>query len=138
MANKASDILKLKKLSITKARVHILDTFIHNHRPLSIIELKKQKELKDFNESSLYRNLTKLVDADILRVVPSINEFQHYELIPIGIKHHHHHIICSVCEKIQCLSVCMIDSVMEKMTKDSGFKVSGHSLEIYGLCSSCQ
>ena len=132
----ALEVLKSHNLSVTKARSEILTIFLSSNKPLSIQELKDFKTLCDINESSLYRNLTKLMEVEIIRQVPSINDFSYYELTPQS--SHHHHITCTSCSKIKCLTTCSIDNALSKMASKEGFSLEGHSLELYGVCEDCK
>lgn len=134
----ADTILKENGLRITKARVEVLTEYLKTGKPLSIFDFKKKKIFSAWNESSLYRNITKLEEAGIIRQIPSPQDFKIYELNSKTPKHHHHHIICSGCKSVQCLTSCSINSGLTKMADEVGFVVEGHSLEVFGLCPDCQ
>ena len=51
---------------------------------------------------------------------------------------HHDHILCIKCGKVEEF----VDEVIEQRQKDiaekSGFSMTDHSLNIYGICKDCQ
>lgn len=133
---KAENILKENNLSITKARTSVLELFLKSKKPLSVKDFKAKKKFESFNESSIYRNLTKLEEAGIIHSIPSSGDFHYFELAPQG--HHHHHITCKKCQKVQCLHVCGLEKKMKEMASSVEFDLVGHSVELIGLCSKCR
>ncbi|MCF8060785.1 MAG: transcriptional repressor [Bacteriovoracaceae bacterium] len=133
----ATDRLKEKGLRCTKARLIILSHFLKQNKPLSIKEFKKVKELKELDESSLYRNFKKLEKAKLIHSVPGSDDFQYYEIKNPQTHDHHHHITCNSCKKIQCLNDCSVERQLSKMAESAGFKIEGHKLELYGTCLKC-
>ena len=123
-------------MSITKVRIAALEFFLESKRPLSIIDFKKNKKFKSINESSIYRNLTKFEENNIIQIVPGAGEFQKYELAQDD--HHHHHIVCSKCKITKCLNLCGLEKRMKTMAQSVGFTLTGHSVELLGLCGKCQ
>ena len=58
----------------------------------------------------------------------------HYQLSHRG---HHHHLLCVECGASQDLLGCDIESVLESTSARHGFQITGHWLEVYGKCRSC-
>jgi len=114
----------------------LLKLFLTAQRPISIFDIKKFDFMNEFNESSIYRNLTRFEELDIIQAVPSSHDYQLFELK--NPEHHHHHIVCTSCEEVRCLSGCGLDKAMKKMATNAGFILKGHSLELFGLCAKCQ
>ena len=135
---KLEQVLKKYGLRVTKARLQVLREYMESKKPLSIYDFKKKKIFSTWNESSLYRNMTKLEEAGVIRQVPSAQDFKLYEMNDKEKKHHHHHIICTLCKAVECLTNCQINHNLKKMAEKVGFSVEGHNLELYGRCSRCQ
>jgi len=49
---------------------------------------------------------------------------------------HHDHIVCLKCGRWRPLHECLVARPTRRMA--SGFRVTGHQLEIYGYCADCQ
>ena len=130
-------ILKKHGLRVTKAREQVLAEYLVTKKPLSIFDFKKKKVFSNWDESSIYRNITKLEEAGLIHSVPSSKDIKFYELAPTKDHHHHHHIICTKCEAVECLHDCSIDDQLKKMAKKVGFTMKGHTLELTGLCAKC-
>jgi Fur family ferric uptake transcriptional regulator len=52
-------------------------------------------------------------------------------------KRHHDHLTCSQCSKIVEFENTEIEHLQEKVAKEFGFVLTGHLLELYGICPSC-
>jgi len=50
----------------------------------------------------------------------------------------HDHLICTNCGKVQEFIDNSLPDIEERVSKDKNFKVSHHSLYIYGQCKECQ
>ena len=51
---------------------------------------------------------------------------------------HHHHLTCSECHRIVSVDACLPPQLLEKVERQSGFAISGHRVELFGCCPSCQ
>jgi Fur family ferric uptake transcriptional regulator len=58
-----------------------------------------------------------------------------YEL---GAKDHHDHIICTKCGSISEFVDEEIESRQKKIAEELGFVMQEHSMQIYGICKTCQ
>ncbi len=48
---------------------------------------------------------------------------------------HHHHAICTRCNKVQVLDTCPFERLLEHPLKE--FVVQYHNFEVFGLCQDC-
>jgi Fe2+ or Zn2+ uptake regulation protein len=86
--------------------------------------------LPTLDRVSVYRAIELLASLDIVHQVLTTHGEVHYE------KHeetHHHHAVCTKCEKTSCVNGCAVPTVK----KIKGFTNIHHSLVFTGLCSSC-
>jgi Fur family transcriptional regulator, ferric uptake regulator len=51
---------------------------------------------------------------------------------------HHHHAICTSCGRSYDVDDAGLSEVLGRMGSRSGFRVTAHRLEIFGLCAACQ
>ena len=51
---------------------------------------------------------------------------------------HHDHLVCIHCNHVVEFVDELIEERQRQIAKDSGFKMTDHSLHIYGVCKSCQ
>jgi Fe2+ or Zn2+ uptake regulation protein len=51
---------------------------------------------------------------------------------------HHHHAICTGCGRSLDVDDLGLTGVLAEIGRRSGFRVTAHRLEVFGLCSACQ
>ncbi len=50
---------------------------------------------------------------------------------------HHHHVLCSRCGRTSEIDDAGLRPMMREVTRQTGFRVDGHRLEVFGLCPAC-
>ena len=53
-------------------------------------------------------------------------------------KRHHDHLTCRSCSRIVEFENNEIERLQEKVAKEFGFTLTGHLLELYGICPDCR
>lgn len=130
-------MLKEANLRITDHRLAILETVAKVKQPITVYELVDQLRKKyNIDQATVYRNLSSLHEAGLLRRLDFNHGHAHYEVEtgrPL------HSLVCSNCETIEKIEGISIDDTVKKMLKRSKkFKSTRtHSMEIYGLCRTC-
>jgi Fur family transcriptional regulator, ferric uptake regulator len=51
---------------------------------------------------------------------------------------HHHHLVCTVCQRSVDLGDCGITGHVEAAARNAGYVLDSHRLELFGRCPSCQ
>lgn len=120
---------------ITKARRAIVEIFSNFEEPLSVADiLDILKKLKiNSNKTTIYREIDFLKAKGIIHEIDFGESKKRYEL-----KGEHHHIICESCSRVEDIEDCEVESLEKTIKSKTGFKISRHSLEFFGLCRSCQ
>lgn len=123
-------------LKTTPARAAITDFLKASSSPVDVEEIIKflrSKKLKT-NKVTVYRNIELLYkNKAVERLEFGEGKFR-YEIK----KRHHHHLICTNCGKIKEVEGDFLKKIEEEIYKDKNFKVTGHSLEFFGLCRNCR
>lgn len=130
----AEEILREAHLSVTKARLEILGVFINGHGPYSADDVNQKLPDGFCDQATIFRTLKQFKEKNILKVVHFQEDFARYELKTHG--HHHHHLVCEDCGKIEVLESCPLNALLEE-ANDKGFKVKNHALELFGQCRKC-
>ncbi|HET9496062.1 MAG TPA: transcriptional repressor [Chloroflexia bacterium] len=90
--------------------------------------------------ATVFRTLELLVEQGILRRVHTesgANWGHSYVLCGLS-DAHHHHLVCTVCGRVSDFEGCSVDGLIEGLKGQTGFRVQGHHLELYGECEECQ
>lgn len=123
-------------LKSTPARAAITDFLRSSLSPVDVEEIIKflrSKKLKT-NKVTVYRNIELLYKNGVVERLEFGEGKFRYEIK----KRHHHHLICTNCGKIYEVEGDFLKKMEEEIYKNKNFKVTGHSLEFFGLCQSCR
>lgn len=130
-------ILKDNGLKITKNRIAILTELDKKEIPLTAEEIyitlshsKKEK----YSISSVYRALMQFSEKNIVKKSAQIDGTTYYQLI----SGHTHSLICEKCKKIIPINHCPIHTLINDIEQKTDFLITGHHLEIKGVCKSCK
>lgn len=85
--------------------------------------------------ATVYRTLSLLEDSEMVTSLSFGAQGKKYEL---GSKDHHDHIICTKCGLISEFMDDEIETRQKKIAEELGFVMQEHSMQIYGICQSCQ
>lgn len=131
--------LKQQGARITSVRSTMIEIFTKKKHPLSATELLE--ELKHHglkvNKTTVYRELTFLLEGKIITHVTIDSDQKRYELF----EEHHHHLVCQNCRTIEEVDFPEIEELLGKVEKKlkqkNKFSKILHSLEFFGVCNTC-
>jgi Fe2+ or Zn2+ uptake regulation protein len=126
----------------TRVRREILDLVVTAGRPVTVPELLSFDHT-DLAQSSLYRNLVVLEGVGVLQRVAGWGNHDRYELSESLSGHHHHHVTCTSCGSVNDIPANhgfeqAVEAEADTISRELGFDVSGHSVDLYGLCPDCR
>ena len=117
----------------TRQRQAIRRIFEEVDRPLSPQEVlpAAQSYVPGLGIATVYRNLKALVTDGWLESVALPGEPPRYE---VAGKRHHHHFRCRTCDRVFEIDGCSTN--LAQLTP-RGFRLEGHDVVLYGLCTAC-
>jgi Fur family ferric uptake transcriptional regulator len=123
----------------TGQRRRLIDILSTAGQPLSIPEILHGR--RGLAQSSVYRNLSDLVDARVARRVLTGDGFAKYELSE-DLTEHHHHLICSSCGQTTDVTLPAplerrLDHVIDEVAHAADFADVVHRLDVIGTCADC-
>lgn len=128
-------LLNKSKLKATNPRLSVLKLLDKSSAPLSINDIQTALKNSSPDLATLYRIVQQLKDKGLLVAINMQHNHAHYEL---ATKKHHHHIICTSCNKVVDLESCLLNDVEKVAKKNNGFSsITEHSLEFFGVCNNC-
>ena len=122
----------------TSQRDLILEMFLKTEDHLSSEDLYwlVQKQDPSVGHTTVYRTLKLLAEAGLAREVRFGDGKTYYEH---HYNHEHHdHLICTECGKIIEFFSAEIEDLQDKMAEKYGFRLTNHSLRMWGVCEDCQ
>lgn len=132
-----TSMLQESGLRVTDHRLSVLEAVAKVRQPITVYELVDDLRKKDnIDQATVYRNLSSLHEAGLLRRLDFNHGHAHYELETGRASYN---IVCSNCETIEKVEGVSMDATVKSMLKKSKkFKqTTTHSMEIYGLCKNC-
>lgn len=131
-------VLRDNGLKYTKQREVLLQTLYNNNEHFTpeqlYLYIKERHPGLNVGIATVYRSLNLLEESGMVTSISFGAQGKKFELAN---KPHHDHIICRHCGVI----VEFEDQVIEKrqltIAKDNGFKLTGHIMQLYGVCSEC-
>lgn len=135
----AKEILKEKKLRVTKSRTALLETLSRVTEPVNAYDLsQKMEEIGEkIDVVTVYRILNVLEQIGLVhRINKGYLPCQDFECEN---KHHcHHHFICTKCRKVTELHVDD-QHFLQKIEKNfSDLLINAHNFEFSGFCGKCK
>ena len=95
---------------------------------------EKAAPVLPMNLSTVYRTLNTLTEKNIL--LRSVRQDgKAYYTLPL--ESHSHRLICDLCGKVIPIDTCPLSELEERLAAETGFHITGHSLEFTGLCPHC-
>ena len=133
MNEKYKKIIKEKGLSVTDKRISILETLDFMSKPITIELLKENVKIK-MDTSTIYRSLKVLVDKGLVYQTDFRDGKSYFEFQG---KNHHHHIVCTECKSRTLIDLC-VNSGFGAVEEKTGYTVTNHIFELFGLCKKCR
>ena len=134
---KAVEILKNTGVRMTPQRhailTYLLDTMTHP----TADEIYKALEGKFPNMSvaTIYNNLRVFKEAGLVRELTYGDSSSRFDA---NVEEDHYHAICTKCGAIRDFHFPYLREAEDSAARDVGFQVTGHRMEVYGVCEACQ
>lgn len=133
------NILSQKGLRNTTVRAKVLKILDNAESPMTVEEIfmSLRNMLSSANLSTVYRTMDTLLRSELIEKTTLLddNKFR-YEYKRME---HKHHLVCTGCNRMIPVEDCPVDDEYAKsMCSKQGFELTGHRLEIYGLCPDCK
>jgi Fur family ferric uptake transcriptional regulator len=84
--------------------------------------------------ATVYRTLQALAETGAIDVLRNDGE----ALYRACSNDHHHHLVCTGCNKTTEISAPEVEVWTEKIAREQGYVISGHTIEVFGLCKNCR
>jgi Fe2+ or Zn2+ uptake regulation protein len=137
--DEAAALLRRANQRYTSSRRRLVAALQAGDGPLTITQIIAADD--SLPQSTVYRNLTILEDADIVIRIVTTDDFVRYELAE-HLTEHHHHLICSTCGDVTDFSLdtrteTNLDRALHRAASRAGFNAAAHRLDLLGTCAGC-
>lgn len=123
----------------TDQRRRLIEILSRAGSPMSIPEILRGR--RGLPQSTVYRNLSDLETAGVVRRIVTDEEFGRYELTE-ELTGHHHHLFCAVCGRTSDVRLGpqleeQLDAALDTIAGEAGFADVRHRLDLIGTCADC-
>tara|TARA_B100000902_G_scaffold87279_1_gene91400 strand:+ start:764 stop:1183 length:420 start_codon:yes stop_codon:yes gene_type:complete len=125
-------------LKVTLPRVkilQILENSENKHMSAEDVYKALMESDQDVGLATVYRVLTQFEAAGLVMRHHFEGGHSVFELTSAD---HHDHMVCNQCGKVEEFFDSIIENQQDKIAEKYGFKITDHSMYLYGLCSGCQ
>ncbi|MDG2111877.1 MAG: Fur family transcriptional regulator [Actinomycetota bacterium] len=138
--DEAAALLRRADQRYTSSRRRLVAALQAGDGPLTIAQIVAADD--SLPQSTIYRNLAILEEADIVTRIVTSDDFARYELAE-HLTEHHHHLICSTCGDVidfalDARTETNLDRALHRAADKVGFRVDAHRLDLLGTCAACK
>ena len=129
--------LKAKDFRLTPQRIAVLKILAHSaeHPTVEQIYRKVRTDFPTTSLATVYKTVTLLKQLGQIRELGFGDSGSRYD----GIRPEPHpHLICLECDKILDPQLASIDQMTQQLTQDTGFQITNHRLDFFGICPECR
>jgi len=133
-----SQQLKDAGLKITMPRLkvlQILEQSSDHHLSAEDVYKALLEMGEDVGLATVYRVLTQFEAAGLIH---RHNFEGGYSVFELSQAEHHDHLVCVKCGRVEEFMDEIIEKRQKMIAQQAQFKMTGHALNIYGLCPDCQ
>lgn len=88
--------------------------------------------------STVYRHLQVLVNEGVVDVIHTPDGEATYRFCGEATARHHHHLVCRQCGRTEEIEGRVVERWAATIAQEHGYTDVGHTVELFGLCASCQ
>lgn len=128
--------LAARGLRLTRQRRAVVDAVAAADACLSPLELFEvaRRTCPDLGLTTVYRTLELLDEIGALRRIHGPDGCA--RLVP-ATSEHGHSVVCSACGRVTEFTECEMGPVLEAAGRETGYRITGHFLQLSGLCAGC-
>ena len=133
----ATKELRARGFRLTRQREAVLAALSQAERGLDPAEILERGRARcpELGLATVYRTLELLGEIGIVR---HIHGGKGCAAVAGAEREHGHYVVCTACGRVTEFSTCDIQAVEAAATRETGFKISAHFLELAGVCARCQ
>jgi Fur family peroxide stress response transcriptional regulator len=91
-------------------------------------------EFPNLSHGTVYRNLSILSDQGLVHILHSGSTFDRFDADTTT----HYHVTCETCGQVEDIAIEPETKQESEAEKVSGYRISSHRLDFFGICPDCQ
>jgi Fur family ferric uptake transcriptional regulator len=132
----SQELLARRGIRATRQRLAILDALSQEPNDATAQDIYESLRARGatIGLATVYRTLALLSEHDVVDALMHRPGEVCYRLCGEG---HHHHLVCTECHQVVELGECELEPWLERLGSTHGFRVTGHAVEVTGVCTGC-
>jgi len=132
------EMLESRGIKLTRQRLGLLEQLKKADGPVTAEQLflNLREEASAISLSTVYRILDAFELKGLVEKVVSADENK--AIYELNRHEHGHHLICTQCKVRMTITGCPLAGYEESLARSTNYRITGHRLEVYGLCPKCQ
>ena len=103
------------------------------HPTADMVYLNIRKELSNISLGTVYRNLNKLCEVNLIKKITMPNNSDRFDKTVTN----HCHMYCNNCNMVYDIFASVLDNLNNVIEKETGNKVKSHEIVLTGICKDC-
>ena len=122
---------------LTGARRAVVETMAESTQALTPIEVydKARESYPALGLVTVYRTLEALEEQGLIQRVHQPEGCQAFITAPAG---HQHLLLCKQCGQAMAFEGDDLESLIQSIARRTGYQITEHWLQLFGLCPSCK
>ena len=122
---------------LTGARRAVVETVQNSTRALTPVEVfdMARKKYRALGLVSVYRTLEKLEE---LHIIQRVHQPLGCQAFIAASQAHEHLLLCQSCGQVTFFEGDDLEALIKSLSKKTGYRISEHWLQLFGLCQACQ
>jgi Fur family ferric uptake transcriptional regulator len=131
------ELLRTHGVRVTGQRLEVLEELAQERDDVTaqVLWRRLRERGSQTGLATVYRTLSLLHEKGVIDALSHHGTELCYRLCNDT---HHHHMVCSSCHRVVEIDSCGLDGWLADIAARHDFSVTGHTVEITGLCGSCR
>ena len=117
-----------------RAVVEAVQNSTHALTPVEVFDMARKK-YRALGLVSVYRTLEKLEE---LHIIQRVHQPQGCQAFIAASQNHEHLLLCQNCGQVLFFEGDDLEALINSISKKTGYQISEHWLQLFGLCQACQ
>jgi len=136
MTSETTSSLRAAGLRVTPQRQAIIQVLEESDRPLNVEEILSRMAGYRSGIPTVYRNLQQFAEQGWVESMVGSDQVMRF--VRCHSSEHHHHLQCEGCGRMVEVEGCGLGKALKHMETESGFLITRHQLQLFGLCPACR
>lgn len=135
-----AETLRNQGLKVTPRRLAAARLLFESGRAMTPEEVRERLRpaLGRLGLPTTYRILDELAGTGLLTRVERDDRVLSYAACRAEPGRHHHHLVCTGCGRVEVVGCAFPASQRRGIERRTGFRVTGHRMQVEGLCGDCR